>query len=200
MEEHLLQAVGKIAGIGGLSLGVFLLLFREVIRKNIFPTLSDDHAYSVIRQFMYLTFAIAVCGIAAWTYVSAASAAVRNGKVSDTERPPVQTVNIAGTWYASVKYSWGDTHPEVFEFEVNGRALSGSGSYVTVKRGILNGTIDGNHISFETTSDTGFGEQRHQEKHRYRGTASDNAIEFVLDSDSASSSPVKFTAHRDAPK
>ena len=44
MEIQLLQAVGKIAGIGGLALGVFVLLFEEVIRKNIFPMLSDDHA------------------------------------------------------------------------------------------------------------------------------------------------------------
>src|SRR5947207_1809572 len=114
MEEHLLQAVGKIAGIGGLSIGVFLLLFREVIRKNIFPTLSDDHAYRLIRQFMYLTFGIAVCGIAAWTYVSAASAAVQNGRASQgaatdadslaggTEKASGQKSDVAGTWYATV--------------------------------------------------------------------------------------------------
>ena len=74
MEEHVLQAVGKVAGIGGIALGVFMLLFREVIRKNIFPTLSDDEAYRLIRQFMYLTFGIALVGIAAWTYISMASA------------------------------------------------------------------------------------------------------------------------------
>ncbi len=70
MEAHVLQAVGKVAGIGGIALGVFLLLFRDVIRKNIFPTLSDEHAYGLIKQFMYLTFGIAVIGIAAWTYIS----------------------------------------------------------------------------------------------------------------------------------
>lgn len=71
MEDQVLQAVGKVAGIGGIALGVFLLLFREVIRKKIFPQLPPDHAYRLIRQFMYLTFAIALVGIAAWTYLSA---------------------------------------------------------------------------------------------------------------------------------
>jgi len=71
MEDHILQAVGKVAGIGGIALGVFLLLFKEVIRKNIFPSLSNDEAYRLIRQFMYLTFGIALVGIAAWTYISA---------------------------------------------------------------------------------------------------------------------------------
>jgi len=70
VETHLLEAVGKIAGIGGIALGVFLLLFRDVIRKNIFPKLSDELAYRLIRQFMYLTFAIAAFGIAAWVYVT----------------------------------------------------------------------------------------------------------------------------------
>ena len=73
MDAKLLETVGRIAGIGGLALGVFLLLFRDVIRKNIFPTLSDQNAYRLIRQFMYLTFGIAVLGIVAWVYVSIAA-------------------------------------------------------------------------------------------------------------------------------
>ena len=70
MESHLLQVVGKVAGIGGIALGVFLLLFREVIRKNIFPRLPSEQAFKLIREFMYLTFSIAVLGIAAWVYTT----------------------------------------------------------------------------------------------------------------------------------
>lgn len=70
METSLLKTLGQIAGLAGISLGVFLLLFREFIRKSIFPTLPPDHAYRLIRQFMYLTFLMAVVGIAAWVYVS----------------------------------------------------------------------------------------------------------------------------------
>src|SRR5437660_736398 len=108
LEEQLLQALGKIAGIGGISVGVFLLLFREVIRKNIFPTLSDDHAYRLIRQFMYLTFAIAVCGVVAWTYVSAAQSAGQNGNTAQgadadlsagaPQKPSGPAIDVAGTW------------------------------------------------------------------------------------------------------
>ena len=49
---HVLEVVGKVAGLGGISLGVVLLIFREAIRKNIFPTLPADHAYRLIRQLM----------------------------------------------------------------------------------------------------------------------------------------------------
>jgi len=59
LHNAILETVGKVAGIGGLALGVFLLLFREVIRKQIFPKMSRQHSYSLIRQFMYLTFSVA---------------------------------------------------------------------------------------------------------------------------------------------
>src|SRR5215831_9820847 len=105
MEIQLLQAVGKIAGIGGLALGMFVLLFEEVIRKNIFPMLSDDHASGLIRQFMYLTFVVAVCGIVSWTYVAVKlpkpAAAVANDARVLTEPQPV-TTDIGGTWKAAV--------------------------------------------------------------------------------------------------
>ena len=61
-----LKLVGQIAGIGGLALGVLLLVFREVIRKSIFPMLAAEHAYKIIRLIVFLTFLIAAGGIAAW--------------------------------------------------------------------------------------------------------------------------------------
>jgi hypothetical protein len=195
MEIQLLQAVGKIAGIGGLALGVFVLLFEEVIRKNIFPMLSDDHASGLIRQFMYLTFGVAVVGIAAWTYVS-----VRIPPASAAPIRAVQpgAVNLAGAWKAQVKYNWGDTYGETFQFEVLGQELQGTASYLTGPHGIVDAKIDGNRLSFQTTSYSELNEKRYQEKHRYRGTVSGDAIEFVLDTDSGYDSPppVTFTAHR----
>ena len=44
----IVELVGKIAGIGGLSLGVFFLLFREVIRKNIFQNLTKEQGYKIM--------------------------------------------------------------------------------------------------------------------------------------------------------
>jgi hypothetical protein len=36
-ELESLKQLGQIAGIGGIALGVLLLLFRDVIRKAVFP-------------------------------------------------------------------------------------------------------------------------------------------------------------------
>lgn len=41
MPGQILETTGKIAGIGGLAIGVFVILFREFIRKNIFPVMAS---------------------------------------------------------------------------------------------------------------------------------------------------------------
>src|SRR5262245_61502612 len=67
--SSILKIVGQVAGIGGIALGVFLLIFREVVRRNIFPNLAQIQAYRIIRLIVILTFCIAALGIGAWAYV-----------------------------------------------------------------------------------------------------------------------------------
>lgn len=69
MKGELLVKLGQIAGVGGISLGVIALVFREVLRKNIFPKMPKAHAYKIIRLIVILTFTIAALGISAWAYV-----------------------------------------------------------------------------------------------------------------------------------
>ena len=54
---------GKIAGIAGISLGVFVVLFREVIRKNIFPTLDENSAFIIILLFMVFIWSLSIFSI-----------------------------------------------------------------------------------------------------------------------------------------
>jgi hypothetical protein len=63
-----LKAMGAVAGIGGLALGVVLILFRDVIRQILvkFPGISRQHAYQLIRLFLILVWSIGVIGIGAW--------------------------------------------------------------------------------------------------------------------------------------
>lgn len=68
MDVSLLKVLGQIAGVAGIALGVLLIVFREVIRKNIFPNLERHQAYRIIQLIITLTFAIAVLGIGAWVY------------------------------------------------------------------------------------------------------------------------------------
>lgn len=69
MNSELFEVLGKIAGIGGISLGIVLILFREIIRKKIFPSLTKQQAYKTIRLIITFVFIIALCGIGAWTFL-----------------------------------------------------------------------------------------------------------------------------------
>lgn len=69
MDTEILKIVGQVAGIGGVALGVFLLLFRDVIRKNIFPNLSKVQGYRLLMLIIILVWTIALAGIGAWAYV-----------------------------------------------------------------------------------------------------------------------------------
>ncbi|HUI96132.1 MAG TPA: hypothetical protein VLX44_10290 [Xanthobacteraceae bacterium] len=66
MDAGLLKGLGAAAGIGGIALGVFFLLFRELIRKSIFPKLDKADAYRFLQLISVLVWSVAVLGIGAW--------------------------------------------------------------------------------------------------------------------------------------
>ncbi len=68
MESTLLESLGQIAGIGGIALGVFLLLFRKLLETIAVPGLTKAHWFKVIITFMVLVWSVAILGIAAWGY------------------------------------------------------------------------------------------------------------------------------------
>jgi hypothetical protein len=69
MDATLFKTLGQIAGIGGIALGVVLVLFREVIRKSIFPTLDQKDAYRLIRLIVVLVFVLGFAGVGVWAWV-----------------------------------------------------------------------------------------------------------------------------------
>lgn len=69
MEPELFNTLGKIAGIAGIALGVLLLIFREIIRKSIFPTLKKDDAYRLLRLITISVWTVGLAGIAAWALI-----------------------------------------------------------------------------------------------------------------------------------
>jgi hypothetical protein len=75
MDEHTIKIFGQVAGIGGLALGVFFYLFREIIRRNFFSKLTKRHSYDIIRLMLILIWSIAIVGIIAWIYAGKTSVA-----------------------------------------------------------------------------------------------------------------------------
>src|SRR5689334_1511523 len=68
MDAETLKVVAQVAGIGGVALAVLLMVFREVIQKNIFPNLSQDSGYRLLRLIIVSTWSVAIVGVGAWVY------------------------------------------------------------------------------------------------------------------------------------
>lgn len=117
-------------------------------------------------------------------------------------RHSAKTASVTGDWNARVRYDWGDSYPEKFHFEVDGPELSGSASFLGLDRGILDGKIAGNRISFTTKTLVSLNseDKNYEDKHYYRGTLANNAIQFTMtiDSEIESHVPIHFTATRTA--
>lgn len=66
MDADLLRNAGMVAGIGGIALAVLMTVFREVIRKNIFPRLDPQAGYRLLRMVLFMTWSVAIIGVGAW--------------------------------------------------------------------------------------------------------------------------------------
>ena len=118
---------------------------------------------------------------------------------------PLQSA--AGEWEATVKYDWGDTYKELFDFEVNGQELSGTAGFLGSRKGqgrpIWDGKIVGDQISFMTKSLTSISgdEKTYEDKHYYKGTVKGDTIDFTMVTDSSveSHTAIHFTATRVKP-
>ncbi len=104
MDLNALAGLGKIAGIAGIAIGALVLIFSSVIRKNIFPGLTKDQGYKVIRMIVMFAGAVAFVGIGAWVYLDVVKNARERegrlvsryivGKVVDANGGPVVSANI----------------------------------------------------------------------------------------------------------
>jgi len=103
-----------------------------------------------------------------------------------------------------VKYDWGDTYHDWFDFQVDGQELSGTAGFLGTRKGhglaIWDGKIAGDRISFVTKSVTSISsdDKTYEDKHYYKGTVKGDAIDFTMVTDSSiqTHSPIHFTANR----
>jgi hypothetical protein len=138
MESKLLSAVGKVAGLGGLALGIFLLIFQGVLQKQFLPQagLGSAQAFAIILSLMILTFGIAGIGIVAWLFsrtigpkasVSAAMMATLAGLI---------LVVIGAAVYVGAQAKSDAPHSSNVEAGPSGVAIGGSANNSTITIGI----------------------------------------------------------------
>ncbi len=121
-----------------------------------------------------------------------------------TKESAAHAADISGKWTATVKYDWGDSYKEIFDFEVDGRELSGMAGFLGDRDGsgrtIVDGKITGNRVNFmtKTLSMKGSDETTTQDKHYYKGIINGQTIQFTMTTDSSTEehTPIHFTATR----
>jgi hypothetical protein len=94
MDVQILQTLGATAGLAGLAVGMILLLYRELLRKKIFPRLSQKDAYRLLRNIALLSWSVAMAGIICWGWSQAITHPDGSDDVSSGSKGPVV---VAGT-------------------------------------------------------------------------------------------------------
>jgi hypothetical protein len=79
MDAQFWEVLGKYAGLAGFCVALILLIFRAILKKNIFPELNTEQAYSLLKLLITLTFSAGILGIGAWAFVSGRGPTVQPG-------------------------------------------------------------------------------------------------------------------------
>jgi hypothetical protein len=69
LNTEVLKVVAEVAGIGGIALVMFFYLNREVLRRNVFSSLTKQQSYRIIRLILVSCCVISLSGIAAWVFI-----------------------------------------------------------------------------------------------------------------------------------
>ena len=102
---------------------------------------------------------------------------------------------ISGWWKGDVIYGWGSPYTEQFLFQPEGDKLFGTASFLAFKRGIEDGRIEGDKISFTVRFQTVSEGMISDHKNRYLGTVSGHQIHFRMQDDRGNP-PIEFVVKK----
>ena len=107
--------------------------------------------------------------------------------------------SASGHWQATVTYPDGATYEDRFMFDVAGSRLSGTASMRGYgnRRGISDGVVTGNTLSFRTRGPVQFDLFAARDiTYLYEGTLHDTGLRFTLREEAGGGAPVSFIATR----
>jgi TIR domain len=116
--------------------------------------------------------------------------------------PPAAGERLLGVWVAPVRYAWGDSYPERFEFKRHAGELTGTASFLAYPRAIEKLRLDGGNLHFETRSTSSMNNETRELTRSYaaelRGQPPDEVLAFRMLSSGGftSDKPIEFEARR----
>jgi hypothetical protein len=178
--DILVQTLEKIPGLGKSSAGE-VSDPRAALRKKLLRRLW----WKVPVIFLLVAFAVW------WQWRQEREEELK------AQRPSPAASAIAGNWSGEVKYDWGDKYNELFLFQPEGAKLFGTASFLGAKRGIEDGKIEGESISFIVRFQEIAGDTTRERKNYYWGKLAGNEILMRIQDDRGSS-PVEFVLRKSA--
>ena len=112
MDFDILEKLGKIAGIAGITVGAVVIIFSGIIQKKIFPGLTKEQGFRIIKMIILFAGLLAIIGIGAWIYTDYQKNKIDKtnqlkvkhvvGFVNDVNGDPVTSVNIEVSQYPEI--------------------------------------------------------------------------------------------------
>lgn len=85
MDGNFWSAIAGAAGLAGIAVALVIRLFRDIIARNFFSTLTPDHSFQIVSQIIRASFTLGVICIIAWLF-SGMNLAVTLGNNSPISR------------------------------------------------------------------------------------------------------------------
>lgn len=190
--DQVLQSTPEIIEQAAKSpLGIFALMIiaLSILGFFFFRTSSER---TRIAMFVLMFIGVASFGIAT---LRSSSQTLSPSEVPRSTDTPQKAADVGGNWKAKVTYSWGATYEELFTFNIAKEELSGTASYLRVPRGISEGIVQGDRISFVVPLEELLGDETKKYSNRYTGVISGSEIRFTMQ-DSKGTPPIQFLATR----
>lgn len=96
MDHEIFKIAGAVAGIGGIALAAVIFIFREIIRKEIFPRLTKGQGYRLLNRIVVLTFVIGVLGIVAYLLINLRNGTNYRSNNRNVEQKPATRQSLSG--------------------------------------------------------------------------------------------------------
>jgi hypothetical protein len=112
MDFDILEKLGKVAGIAGITVGAVVIIFSGIIQKKIFPGLTKEQGFRIIKMIILFAGLLAVIGIGAWIYTDYQKNKIDRtnqlkvkhviGYIKDIDNSPISNVNIEVAQYDEI--------------------------------------------------------------------------------------------------
>jgi len=112
-----------------------------------------------------------------------------------TQTGASKAMAFTGSWKGDVTYPWQVSHTEQFLFQPEEDKLFGTATFLGVKRGIGDGKIVGETISFSVAFEEIYGSTMRSRRNRYEGKLSGDTIRLRI-MDDQGNSPVELVLTR----